>query len=158
MNEARPGNEATYMCTRHLLVCHLTRLHELLVCFSVMMSWGKSRHNIHENMHVLYMKTYKHAVLFFRFSAYFPPHDIIVEKGLLQTCTMSVSETAFTFLACLSRCAVRSNTSSTRWPSCTCWRRRESARRPGGRWTRTSSAGPRWVRGGERSEGGGGEE
>ena len=41
---------------------------------------------IHENMHVLYMKVRKHECfyVFSPFSAYFSPHYIVVEKGLLS--------------------------------------------------------------------------
>ena len=41
---------------------------------------------IHENMHVLYMKACKHECfyVFSPFSAYFFPHYIVVEKGLLR--------------------------------------------------------------------------
>ena len=41
---------------------------------------------IHENTHVLYMKAWKHACfyVFSPFSAYFSPHYIVVEKGLLN--------------------------------------------------------------------------
>ena len=39
------------------------------------------RHKIHENMHVYYMSARFHV--FSPFSAYFSPHDIIMEKGLL---------------------------------------------------------------------------
>ena len=49
---------------------------------------GTKMEKIHKNIRVFMLSCTKHACfhVFSPFSAYFSPHDIIAEKGLLEVC------------------------------------------------------------------------